>query len=181
MSRSPERWTRASLAAVGLLVAVVAVSAAAIAWPLQRIFDLREVIATQRGTLVALARPDRAQRPAAAVDLQAVLVAPAVARAGADLQARLVDLAQRHGVQLRATQILPLPADRDLQAVGVELTIEGDTAQTSRYLYALESGSPVILIDDVTQQLARPVPAQDGPTLATMLKLRAFVDLKGAP
>jgi hypothetical protein len=175
------RPTRHAMLARSLLLLAAAIGVTAVAMPLLRALELRDVVAAQRSTIATLTRTPRDNVPTLVNDMRAIVVAPSAARAGAKLQAMLDDHASRYGVQLRSTQILQTPLDRDRPSVAVELSIEADTAGTTRFVHALETGHPVLLIEELSQQLAKPIDDDAGPVLATALKIRAFVNLREEP
>jgi hypothetical protein len=170
-----------AMLALSLLLVAAAISVTAVAMPLLRALELRDVITAQRSTMATLTRTPRDHAPTLVNDMRAIVVAPSVSRAGAKLQAMLDEHAGRYGVQLRSTQILQTPLDRDRPSVAIELSIEADTAGTTRFIHALETGNPVLLIEELSQQLAKPIDDNAGPVLATALKIRAFVHLREEP
>ncbi|MGH6942671.1 MAG: type II secretion system protein GspM [Geminicoccaceae bacterium] len=171
----------ALLGAYGLIVAPVL---AAYEDAEQRIEQARALLA--RYVALAEQRPALAERLAEqqerAASAPGYLQGPSDALAAAQLQDRVKSVVEAAGGKLRSTQILPAkPADADpairRTALRVQfvVTIEGLT----KTLYALETGQPYLLTDELTvheQRVRRRRNAPDlQPTLDVSLEVFGYL------
>jgi hypothetical protein len=179
--KSGDPKTGTPIAALLLLGVALCAAVTAIALPLSRALDLRETVRTQRSTLRTLSLATQENRPLLIADTRVLVDAASATRAGAGLQATLDDIARRTGVQVRSTQVVAVQPVQGLQSIGIELSLQGSTAQTARFLHGIETGFPIVLIDELTQQLAEPINETAGPLLSTVLKIRAFFTVRSEP
>lgn len=72
------------------------------------------------------------------------------ALAAASLQQLLHGRASSSGVQVVSTQIINEPAEQGLQTVVIQAHLRGDLGEVVDLLYTLESGQPLLFIDNLT-------------------------------
>ncbi len=78
------------------------------------------------------------------------LSAQTPALAAADLQQRVKRAVEGNGGQLVSTQNLTDPKDEKLVEVVIRVRMNGDASSIARVLHELESGKPLLLIDNLT-------------------------------
>jgi general secretion pathway protein M len=81
--------------------------------------------------------------------------------AGAELQRVLTELARRSGLSLRSTHVAPPKRESDLAAIGVEVSLQGQTEALRGFIHALETGAPILFIEALSIKSApsyQPVP-----------------------
>jgi general secretion pathway protein M len=76
------------------------------------------------------------------------------ALAAAELQSYLKQTVERSGGQLISSQIVPTRSDDEFAKVAVQVNLRGDTSALRAVLYHLESGNPVVFIDEVAVAVA---------------------------
>jgi len=149
-------------AALGLVLLALGLAALAALAPFARMAAVSgemaavaELIAQQERLLRAAAR-----RPAhAARDM--LVGGETSGLAGAELQRVLTELARRSGLSLRSAHVAPPKRESDLAAIGVEVSLQGQTEGLRAFIHALETGTPVLFIEALSIKSApsyQPVP-----------------------
>ena len=70
--------------------------------------------------------------------------------AAAQLQQRIKLLTKENGASLASTQNLPAAAEDDAGRIVIRARINGDAEALSRVLYALESGQPLLMVENLS-------------------------------
>lgn len=145
--------------AIGLLVLLVGL-VAAIAWlPFWLIARERQELATLEAEIRTLNTrlPLRDQLLAEAraleqsTDLQGVLMqGETAAVAAAELQGELTALAAASGVGVSSVQSVEPSADGPFTRVGLRFALNGDIASLRDLLYAIETGTPALVVDELS-------------------------------
>lgn len=167
MRRELTRRERRAVA-LGLLGAVAAAAYAFVAWPLverHRAYDERIAELEHR---LARYRRVAAQGPALEAALERIrrhaagsgyyLESAKAALASAELQQHLKARIVRDGGQLVSTQVMAETAQGAFAGVAIRVHMRGSIESLRAVLHALETGSPLLFIDDilVTQGPRRP-------------------------
>jgi general secretion pathway protein M len=175
-----------ALAVTALLIAVIWFGAAA---PLMDWYTQRsEALASRRALLVRMTRlsatlPDlqaaanAADAPAASV---ALLDGDTDAIAAANLQQRVQALASAAGAAISSAEVLPveheLPANapQDDRPIRLRLSLEAPWPVLMQLLVAIESGPPLMLIDDLRIEGSRAVLRASVPPMQATLTVTGF-------
>jgi general secretion pathway protein M len=111
----------------------------------------------------------RRQLETAAEGPQPYVTAESEALAVAELQETVRRVAEAEGAELIGTRVLATVSEGGFQRLGLRVTLAATLAPLQAFLYALESGPPLRLIDDLSIQRrdARPaaIPADGDPLL----------------
>src|SRR5262245_15852798 len=158
-------FTTPWLSRAAALLLLVAVLAAAYVWIVEPVAaayaDTDAAIADSRELL---ARYDRlaAARPGLEAQLAAIEQKPDTAvfylsgatdaLAAAALQARVTSLIEGSGATLLSIQTLTSTEDRGLRRVAIRLQMTAETAPLVRVLYGLETGIPLLFVDNLELQ-----------------------------
>ena len=105
----------------------------------------------------------------------ALLEGETAAVAAARIQSDLVALASEKGLTVSSVQFIEPEPDPPFTRVGLRLSLSGTIAAIRDLLYAIETHSPVLLIDALN--LAAPDLPQDAPDTAT--ELSAAIQVRG--
>ncbi len=106
----------------------------------QRLLDRRPALERQREALKAAGSPDFLQGATPAL-------------AGADLQARMTDLATARGARVQSTQVMDAQGvdghddDAGFRRIAVQMRVAADPRALRDLLHAVESGRPRLLVD----------------------------------
>lgn len=181
------RSSRRALA-VGLLIAVLAATAAIVWWLLASfVFDLDSRVASVEkrvNTLSAMAGSTSQQRaawarlerdPRFAIDMYA----PASdAQSSAQVQASAQRVFARAGAQVRSVQTLDVVQEGAVRRVGVRLAVIGTSNQINRALEAINAARPVLMFAGGNIQTMgdsrRPVDDPQAPLLQATFDIFAF-------
>lgn len=160
------RWLSRA-AAIGLLLAVVAVAYALTVAPLIAAYKETDEAIARATDLLARYQQVTAQRDALEDqfdELAARRHASGVylrgdtdALAAAELQEIVNSTVESGGGRLRSTQILPTRTDGELRRVGVRVQMTANIAALARILYTFEAGDIFLFIDnlDISNRRAR--------------------------
>jgi hypothetical protein len=152
----------AALAVLALLAALL--HAGLVAPYLAYVDGLEEGVAAQSAILArmrALAEtPDSA--PAAPVVGALLLPDGSEAQALAELQDRLKGFGGSSGLDLQGIQVLPRADTQAVTRLGVRLRGTGDVAALNRFLHAVESAEPALVVDNLRVQSRAPRGAMAG-------------------
>lgn len=186
-------WVRQSLA-VGLLIAGLAMLVAAAAAPFLMANDFKSEIESKDELLTALTRrakdrdrlkSENDRLAAAGSQARALIEGESFGLASANLQKLLVENVQSAGLTLRSIQSLDPANDGDLTAVSVRLVCRGVTDGLRTLLHALESGEPLLFVDEVLIKSERS-PGEEGTReggteISIELKVSGFTTGRLAP
>ena len=156
--------------AVALLAVVALVIVAGIVLPTVYRYQALEgsiadnEAALQRFAQVAARLPrleaERAQLKEALAAQDGFLKATSDTLIAAELQTRIKSVADRAGVQLRSTQIVPARDENGFRRITARVEIMGNADALERVWYQMESGVPFLFIDTFDVE-ARQVPRRD--------------------
>jgi hypothetical protein len=90
------------------------------------------------------------------------------AQAVGALQDRLKGFAARDGLELSGVQVLPRAEQVAVARLAVRLRAVGDMAALNRFLHAVESAEPVLLVDNLRVQSRTPRPTPGTPPSSTL-------------
>lgn len=153
----------AYLAITILLILVVAVGAIA-AVPFMRIATLESAIGERQTRLPQLRakvgyednlRKEHAELAALGQDKSLLLDGAKTGVAGANLQSLVNALVIANGGTASSIQILPPKEDGNLMQISVSISINVGTDGLRDIIHTLETGTPLIFIDDVTVRAIR--------------------------
>lgn len=161
-------WIRQATA-IGLLIASLAALLAVAAAPFLVASGLQGDIEGRRELLTVLERragdrdrlKSESERLAASGNrAQALLDGDTYGIASANLQKLLVDTVQAAGLSLRSIQALDPAADGDLTVVAVRLVCRGGIDGLRTLLHTLETGEPLLFVDELLVKQDRSGPAE---------------------
>jgi general secretion pathway protein M len=158
MSKATSR--QRCLRSLAILVAVLIILLGSLLvpwWEKMAFYDDRiEQMATRIGKYESML----ARKPLLEAELQGLqrlqnrtnyhLSAGTPALAAADLQQRVKRAVEGNGGRLVSTQNLTDPKDEKLVEVVIRVRMNGDVGSVARVLYELESGKPLLLVDNLT-------------------------------
>ena len=145
----------AVIAAVTALA--VAIAAVATGWPLLWSANLYRENAVIRAWLDTHANGGAASQPGEAAAAENPLIAAeSIGRAGAMLQLRLDELSVIDGITISSAQMLTPRRDGDLTHVMVSITMQAATVPLQKFLYALETSYPLLVIDEMSIRALEP-------------------------
>ena len=94
--------------------------------------------------------------------------------AGAELQRVIAELARRHTLTLRSTQVAPAKREGDLTVLAVEVSLQGGIEGLRALLHALETGAPTLFIDALAVKSMAQQTANRPALLDVSLKVRGY-------
>jgi hypothetical protein len=145
-ARSPA----AGFIAIFLLAALVGIAIAVPLLLFQKAGHYRERISEQMIALESLNEAIATGRGVVASPPANVLVSgESIGRGQAEQQSLLTEAASAAGITLRSIQPLSVQRNGDLVHIPVEIAFEAQTDNLSRYIHALETGFPLVLIDEL--------------------------------
>lgn len=144
-------------AALGLLVLVLGLAALAAVAPMLQLAAVREDSAAAVERIAQLERliAAVARRPAHA-QRKVLLAGETSGMAGAELQRLVSETARKSGLSLRSTNVTTPKRESELTAIGVDVSLQGQTDGLRAFLHAIETGVPILLIETLA---VRSVPA----------------------
>jgi general secretion pathway protein M len=167
-----------AVAALGLLVlacsAAVALTLSIRADAAQELADRQDALARLEARAGPRADQGAPSKPAAA-PVEAFLDAPTLGLAGADLQAYVARLADRHAALVSFGQQASAGEDA-LNIVRIEASLDIKLPALQVLLYQLESGTPYVFVESMTVHSTNTAPSGDAEnqTLRVTLGLSAF-------
>jgi general secretion pathway protein M len=183
----------AALLPIALLILAIALMGAIAAAPFARLASIEETIAQNQGKLLALRaqitreadlRKENNDLAALGQDASLLLEGEKTGIAGANLQRLMNQLVTEHGGTASSFQILPPKADGNLIRIPMSLSINVGIDGLRDILHSLETGTPLIFIDDIDIKTAQddfrpPDPHYLGP-LDVTLQISGFAVQNGA-
>lgn len=185
--------SKQSYVAIGLLFAFIAILATAAAAPYWHIWGLDQAIAEKQNSLPELRaqisrenvlKKEHNDLRALGQDKSLLLEGDKTGVAGANLQSLVNNLITAHGGTTSSIQILPPKEDGNLTRISVSMSISVGTDGLRDIVYSLETGTPLIFIDDlivraVHDDFRPPEPHYIGP-LDVTLQVSGFAIKTGA-
>ena len=179
--------------AVSILLLLVAGMAIIVAMPFMHVATLESAIAEKQARLPQLLaeiafedklRREHADLGALGQDKSLLLEGDKTGVAGANLQSLINSLVSAYGGTASSIQILPPKEDGNLMQISVSVSINVGTDGLRDIIHTLETGTPLIFIDDITVQAIhddfRPLdPHYIGPLEVTM-QVSGFAAQRGA-
>jgi general secretion pathway protein M len=179
---------------IALFLMVLAAMVSLAAAPYVRLSALEQSIARNQETLSdqrqqisreAQVRRETSDIAALGQDASLLIEGETTGIAGANLQRLLSDLVLKYGGIASSLQILPPNDDGNLVRISMSLSMSVNVDGLREILYRLETGAPLIFIDDISVHTMQdgfrdPDPHYIGP-LDVVLKLSAFAAKEGAP
>lgn len=177
--------------AVALLFFAVAALGATAAVPYIQLAHIDSEIANQQSELMRLGR-DHADEATLRQENESLmssgqsatllLEGETIGIAGATLQRLIADLVVAHNGTASSLQVLPPATEDDLVRISLSLSLSVDINGLQGFLHALETGQPLIFIDDIRvrsgqSEFAVPDPHLLGP-LDVTLQVSAFAAKK---
>lgn len=181
-----------SYAAVAIFVALLAAGAALAAAPLLQVATLEDEISGKQKLLPELRakvahedklRKEHDELAALGQDKSLLLEGDKTGVAGANLQSLVNSLVAANGGTASSIQILPPKEDGNLMRIPVSVTINVGTEGLRDIIHTLETGTPLIFIDDISVQAIHddfrpPEPHYMGP-LEVTLQVSGFAAQSG--
>lgn len=179
--------------AVSILLMLVVATATIVAMPFIKVATLENTIAEKQARLPHLLaevafedklRREHADLGALGQDKSLLLEGDKTGVAGANLQSLINSLVSAYGGTASSIQILPPKEDGNLMRISVSVSINVGTDGLRDIIHTLETGTPLIFIDDITVQTInddfRPLdPHYIGPLEVTM-QVSGFAAQRGA-
>jgi len=159
---TPSRFA-ASLLPLVILALVIAVAGSLAAAPYLFLAGIDEEIAQSEQTLMRLRREiasesdlQRENRDLVALGKEAnlLLEGSTTGIAGAKLQKLIADIVAEHGGVASSLQLLPVNEEGPLGRVALRLSINVDIDGLRDIVHAIETGTPLLFIDDLTVHTA---------------------------
>lgn len=183
----------AALLPIALLLLALAAMAMIAAAPFVYLSGLEDMVAQNQGTLSKLRaeitregelRKENIDLAALGQDTSLLLEGDKPGIAGANLQRLLSELIAEHGGTASSFQVLPPKEDGNLMRIPMSLSINVGIDSLRDILHSLETGTPLIFIDDIVIRSAQesfgaPDPHYLGP-LEVSLQVSAFASRNGA-
>ncbi|ADJ23946.1 General secretion pathway protein M [Hyphomicrobium denitrificans ATCC 51888] len=174
--------TYKAYAAVAILIALLAGVAALAAVPFLQVAGLEDEIAEKQKLLPELRakvahedklRKEHEELSALGQDKSLLLEGDKTGVAGANLQSLVNSLVAANGGTASSIQILPPKEDGNLMRISVSVSINVGTQGLRDIIHTLETGMPLIFIDDVSVQAIHddfrpPEPHYMGPLEVTL-------------
>lgn len=174
--------TYKAYAAVAILIALLAGVAALAAVPFLQVASLEDEIAEKQKLLPELRakvahedklRKEHEELSALGQDKSLLLEGDKTGVAGANLQSLVNSLVAANGGTASSIQILPPKEDGNLMRISVSVSINVGTQGLRDIIHTLETGTPLIFIDDVSVQAIHddfrpPEPHYMGPLEVTL-------------
>jgi general secretion pathway protein M len=191
---TPRPQSLASLLALGILVAALGLLALFATMPFVHVNELGKAIAERRTELLELRnenareselRKENRMLAAAGQDAKLLLLkGETTGIAGANLQKMMSGLVLANGGTASSFQILPAKVDGNLMRIPMSLSISVDIDGLRDIIHGLETGMPLIFIDDISIHAERddfraPDPHHLGP-LSVTLQVSGFAHKNGA-
>lgn len=181
-----------SYAAVAIFVALLAAGGALAAAPLLQVATLEDEISGKQKLLPELRakvahedklRKEHDELAALGQDKSLLLEGDKTGVAGANLQSLVNSLVAANGGTASSIQILPPKEDGNLMRIPVSVTINVGTEGLRDIIHTLETGTPLIFIDDISVQAIHddfrpPEPHYMGP-LEVTLQVSGFAAQSG--
>jgi general secretion pathway protein M len=155
-----------ALLAAGVLVAALALLGLMAALPYVRLNALEQTITHTQAELLNLRkdiaregelRKENSELAASGQDAKLLLLkGETTGIAGANLQKLVSGLVQAHGGEATSFQILPPKADGNLMRIPMSLSISVGIDGLRDIVHGLETGTPLIFIDDITVRADQP-------------------------
>lgn len=178
----PLRRTYKAYAAVAILIALLAGVAALAAVPFLQVAELEGEITEKQKLLPELRakvahedklRKEHEELSALGQDKSLLLEGDKTGVAGANLQSLVNSLVAANGGTASSIQILPPKEDGNLMRISVSVSINVGTQGLRDIIHTLETGTPLIFIDDVSVQAIHddfrpPEPHYMGPLEVTL-------------
>ncbi len=155
---APARWP-SRLAALAVLAVLLGLLYAGLMVPYLAYVDgLDERVAARGAVLARMRALAAAPDPGPAPTEPTALLLPDLSEAQAvgQLQERLKSFAAANGLELQGIQVLPRVETPAVTRLGVRLRGGGDMAALNRFLYAVESAGPALVVDNVRVQSRAP-------------------------
>lgn len=175
------RLEREQMLSVGALAALLLVCFGLTGFSVQMRANAAQQLAEHRELLSQLELRAKARRAAraqsgAAAPAAAFLEGPTQGLAVAQLQAHLSQMADAHHAVLVSSGIEPAKHEDLPDSIRLQATLEMSLPAVQAFLYQLESGTPYVLVDLLTIQLAGATSqrAAEDPLLRVTLGLRAI-------
>ncbi len=153
--------TYKAYAAVAILIALLAGVAALAAVPFLQVAELEDEIAEKQKLFPELRakvahedklRKEHEELSALGQDKSLLLEGDKTGVAGANLQSLVNSLVAANGGTASSIQILPPKEDGNLMRISVSVSINVGTQGLRDIIHTLETGTPLIFIDDVSVQ-----------------------------
>jgi hypothetical protein len=172
MSPKLERATAVSL--LGLLLTGGVLAAAGPHWVAAQ---LREEFNATASLAAARERVNRAVGPrfSDAELARALIPGQTGGLNAAELQRMIDDLARTHGLSTYSVQVTSSKQEQGLTEVILDATLGATTDTLRNFVHTLETGLPVLLVDEVTIRAGRRQEGAVGPVpLETTMKIRGY-------
>lgn len=187
------RFKEQLLAAV-MSIGLLGLLAALAAGPFLMADDLATQVETRRAKLAILERQaalrdrlkgEQARSTAESKAAPALLAGGTFGLASAALQKQLVEGAQAANLAVRSIQALEPSADGDFSIVPVRVVVKGTTVGLQQLLHGLETGEPMLFVDELNVKPERSAPSEGPPTgpveLTVELRVSGYVAGNKAP
>ncbi|HVZ05805.1 type II secretion system protein GspM [Hyphomicrobium sp.] len=185
--------SKSTYVAVALLLALFVALGAAAAAPYWKILGLEQAIAAKRKTLPELRaeisrenalKKEHLDLTALGQDKSLLLEGDKTGVAGANLQSLVNSLVTANGGTASSIQIMPPKEDGNLTRISVSMSISVGTNGLRDIVHGLETGTPLIFIDDIIVRAVHddfrpPEPHYTGP-LDVTLQVSGFAIQTGA-
>jgi general secretion pathway protein M len=100
--------------------------------------------------------------------------------AGANLQSALQDLASQSGTSLDSTALAPVQAQGPLRKIALQVSLTANWPALIRFLSAIETGSPRMIVDGLSLSNAGPPDAGGAPPVQASFTVSAFRAAEGS-
>jgi hypothetical protein len=161
--------------AVGLAVVALAVAALLAVAPLVRLAAVADEVGAAADLLAQRQRlATAAGGRSTAAGREPLIAGETSGLAAAELQRIVSELARQHTLSLRSTQVAPAKREADLTVLAVEASLQGGMEGLRGFLYALETGAPMLFVDALSVKAAAEKAAGRAAVLDIGLKVRGY-------
>ena len=161
--------------AVGLAVVALAVAALLAVAPLVRLVAVQEEVGAASDLLTQRQRlATAAGGRSTAAGREPLIAGETSGLAAAELQRIVSELARQHALSLRSTQMAPAKRQADLTVLAVEASLQGGMEGLRGFLYALETGAPMLFVEALSVKSATEKAAGRAAVLDISLKVRGY-------
>jgi general secretion pathway protein M len=161
--------------AMGLVVVALTFAALLAVGPLVRLAAMADEVTAAADLLAQQQRlaTAAAGRPAAP-GREPLIAGETSGLAGAELQRIVSELARQNALALRSTQVAPAKREADLTVLAVEASLRGGMEGLRGFLYALETGAPMLFVDALSIKAAAEKEPGPAAVLDIGVKVRGY-------
>lgn len=175
--------SRAKLAALTLAAVAAGLAVLAVALPASQALRTRAEIHAGQERLASIRRAERGEREGEKAAIAKLLIdGGSSSRATAEMLNHIDAVAVRHGIAIRSSNVMQSKSSGELNEIAIQISYEAGIAAVRGLLHELETGTPIIIVDELnmrtitsgsqSERPAEPARLDVTMTLSGMTKLR---------